>query len=113
MAVGLIAPFESRAELRVEYTENSIELVKCKGDSALVDRLNLITMGDTVTRGRRTWYVGHSGRYSWASPGGIRLALELVEPRFAGEWRDRLPPAIRDAEKPPLELTGQKFGIVE
>ena len=94
-------------EIRVDDTTARFE-----GDSALIEALNDITMDDVVTIKGRTKYVGHSGRYSWCDPGGVRLALELVEPRFTGEWRDRLPLAIREAEKPSLQVLGGKPGIV-
>lgn len=70
------------------------------GDSPLVDELHLLTSELFVDR-----LEGQPGVDSWAGPGATLLALELVEPRFAREWRSLLPYGIANAEKPTLDPT--------
>lgn len=78
-----------------------------KGDSPVIERLDTVTLYGAVPL--------DSGEYvpvSWRGTGGVRLALEMVEPRFADEWLDLLPPESRDAEKPILEPAGNEPGLV-
>ena len=77
-----------------------------EGDSAFVERLREITAYDAVELA--------DGKYapvSWTEPGGIRLALELVEPRFTAEWKQFLPVVLREAEKPVLEPAGNSVRV--
>ena len=83
-----------------------------RGDSSLVKPLLRLTI-ETEWAG---WspYPGATAVFAfWGGPGGARLALEIMEPRFRDAWRHLLPPEIATADVPIFEPMHQATpGIV-
>lgn len=75
-------------------------VVLFEGDSALVGPLQRLVGTDYGgwERSPGEWVFAN-----WGGPGGAHLALVTVEPRFAGDWRHRLPPEIANADLPEFE----------
>ena len=79
-------------------------VVLFEGDSALVPLLQRLVGTDYGgwERSPGEWVFAN-----WGGAGGARLALETVEPRFATEWRNRLPAEIAAADVPEFEPVHQ------